>query len=207
MLFLLPENKIKNECVQFTEKKKNMIIDGTFSKIVYATAHFMSSGIFQHCHIVVTPPGLEGRIRMPVRPEDYTQKTYDEIIDKWENDHKAGDNVLPMYPYKTMYKFDPNMEENRDTVVNLCVMEEQLLEYYKRLHNINKTCVYNLKSALLNGNIKIHEEGAQHGNNNTLSTSAFMPLFNEYALKISGIWETRMNVGLTFKFMYIREMA
>lgn len=196
MIFLLPTNQIKPQNIQFTEKKKNMIIDGTFSKIIHTTNFYMSGGIYLYCRIlVITPPGLDVRIRMPT--DHSVRGTYDDIINRWENDSKAGDNVLPMYPYKTMYKFDPNTEDNRETVVNLCIIEEQILEYYKLMHNVDKTCVYNLKSALLNGNIKIHEDGT--GN------SAIPPAFNEYSLKISGVWETKMNVGITFKFMYIRE--
>ncbi len=196
MYFLLPKLKINNREIQFSEKKKNMIIDGEFSKIVYSSPDFILNGLFFYTHIVVSPPGLDARIRLS---QDITVKTFDDILNRWENDYHIGDNVLPMYPYKTMYKFDPGLEDNRETVVNLCMLEEQILEYYKKMRGVQKTNVYNLKSSLLNGNIKIHED-AQHPRNST------MPLFNDYALKISGVWETKMNVGLTFKFMYIREI-
>jgi|LauGreDrversion4_2_1035121.scaffolds.fasta_scaffold21071_3 hypothetical protein len=194
MYFLLPDLRIQNRHVQFTEKKKNMIIDGQFSKIVFASPHFIMNGMFFHCRIMVVPPGLEARIRI-LQP-DHSVKSYDEIVNRWENDHYVGDNVLPMYPYKTTYRFDPNLEDNRETVVHLCVLEEQILEYYKEMHGVQKTAVYNLKSSLLNGTIKIHEES---------DSSEKKTVFNEYVLKISGVWETKMNVGLTFKFMYIRE--
>jgi hypothetical protein len=196
MYFLLTDLRIQNRHVQFAEKKKNMIIDGQFSKIVFASPHFIMNGMFFYCRIVTIPLGLDARIRI-LQP-DHSVKSYDEIVNRWENDHYVGDNVLPMYPYKTTYRFDPNLEDNRETVVHLCVLEEQLLEYYKTMHGVQKTAVYNLKSSLLNGTIKIHEEPE------SVHTEK-KPVFNEYVLKISGVWETKMNVGLTFKFMYIRE--
>ena len=196
MYFLLPDLRIQNRYIQFTEKKKNMIIDGQFSKIVFASPHFIMNGVFFHCRVVTIPLGLDARIRI-LQP-DHSVKSYDEIVNRWENDHHVGDNVLPMYPYKTTYRFDPNLEDNRETVVHLCVLEEQILEYYKEMHGVPKTAIYNLKSSLLNGTIKIHEEPE------SVHTEK-KPIFNEYVLKISGVWETKMYVGLTFKFMYIRE--
>lgn len=199
MYFILPYIPVSNQNIQFGDKKKNMIIDGQFSKIVYAAEHFVSNGIFLHCRVLVKPPGLDGRIRLPDHVhQDVSIKAFVDILNRWDNDYRAGDNVLPMYPYKSVYKFDPNLDDNRETVVQLCVTEEQILECYKNMCGVQKTSVYNLKSALLNGNIKIHDEMD--------AASAYKPpLFNEYILKISGVWETHLNVGLTFKFMYIRD--
>ena len=202
MYFILPHIPVSNQNIQFGDKKKNMIIDGQFSKIVYAAAHFVSNGIFMHCRVLVKPPGLDGRIRLTDHVhQDVSIKAFADILNRWDN--RAIDGIptgIPtMYPYKSVYKFDPNLDDNRETVVQLCVIEEQILEYYKTMCGVQKTSVYNLKSALLNGNIKIHDEMD--------AAIAFKPpLFNEYILKISGVWETHMNVGLTFKFMYIRDL-
>jgi hypothetical protein len=195
MYFILPNIPVSNQNIQFGDKKKNMIIDGQFSKIVYASHYFVSNGIFLHCRILVKPPGLDGRIRLHDHTNpDFSLKAFADILNRWDN--RQGENVLPVYPYKSVYKFDPNLDDNRDTVVQLCIMEEQVLEYYKTMRNIQKTNVYNLKSSLLNGNIKIHDE---------MDMSVYKHP-NEYILKISGVWETNMNVGLTFKFMYIRDL-
>jgi hypothetical protein len=188
---------VENRHIHFTEKKKNMIIDGQFSKIVFASPHFIMNGMFFHCRIVVVPPGLDARIR--IAHSDQGAKSYEELVNRWEKDHHVGDHVLPMYPYKTTYRFDPMLEDNRETVVDLCVLEEQILEYYKWMNGIQKTAVYNLKSSLLNGTIKIHDE------TDSYALTEKKAVLNEYVLKISGVWETKMNVGLTFKFMYIRD--
>lgn len=196
MYLILPNIPVSNQHIQFTDKKKNMIIDGQFSKIVYSATHFVSNGIFLHCRVLVKPPGLDGRIRLPEHMhQDFSLKAFTDILNRWDN--RTGDNIPPLYPYKSVYKFDPNLEDNRETVVMLCMMEEQILEYYKNMWNVQKTNVYNLKSSLLNGNIKIHDE---------MDASAYRHP-NEYILKISGVWETNMNVGLTFKFMYIRDLV
>ena len=80
-----------------------------------------------------------------------------------------------------------NVNENIEIINNLSSVEQQLLNYYTQLNNINKRSVYSLKDNLLSGNIRIYKQ------NNFNNARLF--------LKISGIWETDNEIGITYKFI------
>lgn len=80
-----------------------------------------------------------------------------------------------------------NVNENIEIINNLSSVEQQLLNYYTQLNNINKRSVYSLKDNLLSGNIRIYKQ------NNYNNARLF--------LKISGIWETDNEIGITYKFI------
>lgn len=99
-------------------------------------------------------------------------------------------DVIMRYTYakinnKTMIYINKN--ENLEIIEKISNIEEYLLNYYSKLNQINKRNIYNLKDNLLSGNIRIYK---QNNSNNT-----------RLYLKISGIWETENEVGITYKFI------
>jgi hypothetical protein len=77
---------------------------------------------------------------------------------------------------------------NRDWIYKLSVIEKQILQYYMFFFGItNKTPNYSLKQQIQNGSIKYYKDHMTKG--------------NLYYIKLSGIWETHNEIGITYKMI------
>jgi len=88
--------------------------------------------------------------------------------------------------YYNKYKCIFNVLNHTDLIEDLKLIEEDLLKKYK----INKSPSYKIYEQIKYGFIKIFSEIPDKPN-------------CSFILKISGIWETQHNYGLTYKFIYI----
>ena len=88
--------------------------------------------------------------------------------------------------YYSKYKCNFNILINKDIIDNLKKIEEDILKKYKS----NKIPMYKINEQIKCGYIKIFSE---------VSNKQLCP----FILKISGIWETQNNYGLTYKFITI----
>jgi Zn-dependent M16 (insulinase) family peptidase len=84
------------------------------------------------------------------------------------------------------YKCNFNISNHKDIIDNLKKIEEELLKKY----NTSKIASYKIYEQMKTGYIKIFTDV---GNRSQCS----------FILKISGIWETQYNYGLTYKFLKI----
>jgi len=89
------------------------------------------------------------------------------------------------YYNKYRCNFDCNI--HRETIDQIKKVEEDII---KKLNIKNKTPLYKIYDQMCNGNIKVFSE---HIDN----------IHNLFLLKISGIWETETNYGVTYKFINI----
>jgi hypothetical protein len=88
--------------------------------------------------------------------------------------------------YYNKYKCVFNIYNHKDIIENIRTIEEELLEKYK----INKMPLFKIYEQIRSGYIKIFSD--------------IGPLQKcNFILKISGIWETQNNYGLTYKFIKI----
>ena len=195
------KNFNKNE-ITFLDMKKNNIIDGNFSDIIYDNSNVTINGIFIGFHII---------------PHHII--TY--------NDSSS---------YGLFY-FDINQEYNINIISDLIAIEYSIIEYYKNLYKINKTSIYQLKTQLQSGTIKIykkeHYQPISKSNSldnkyelsklpNTIHhfyTNSYIygkdeikegEIINRkknknYLLKISGIWENKISIGITYKITELYE--
>ena len=95
---------------------------------------------------------------------------------------KLNDIVCEKYYNKYKCSFDIN--NNRYTINRLKEIEENILN---KINIKNKTPQYKIFEQIKNGNIKIFND-------------ADINNYCTFVLKISGIWETSNNYGLTCKF-------
>jgi hypothetical protein len=65
-------------------------------------------------------------------------------------------------------------------------IEHDIIEYYMSYYNIRKKPIYSLKNQLKSGYFK---------------TTNNDKIFNHHILKISGVWETKNDIGLTVKII------
>lgn len=129
--------------VFFQEKKKNIIMDGTFTKLVYSMPNISILGLF-----------------------------FDFTING-----KIINNKL--------YAF--NVNENNNTINELVNIEKKLLKMYTTIYNIDKRVVSILKNNLFQGLLKVFTKREI--------------VKKKYVLKISGIWETSSEIGITYKLL------
>ena len=129
--------------------KNNVIVDGSFTRILYSSDIFTMNGIYLLVPLV------------NLTFEKYYQK------------------------YKCVF----DNHQNINTTNKICDIEYQLLEKVSNIMK-NKKPQYKIQEQLKNSHIKIITETMP-------TTSSNMVLF---LLKISGIWETELNYGVTYKF-------
>ena len=96
-------------------------------------------------------------------------------------------NDISCEKYYTKYKCNFNVASNKDIIDNIKIIEEDLI---KKCELKDKIPLFKINENLKNGNLKIFTD---IGN---LTVCSFI-------LKISGIWETQHNCGLTFKFIKV----
>ena len=98
--------------------------------------------------------------------------------------------------YYAKYRCTFNLKENFSMVYKLYELENDILSSYMSYfdkdmcYKIN----YKLKEQLSNGCIKILNSGQYNNNNNNNNINLI--------LKISGVWDTGHEIGLTYKFLY-----
>jgi hypothetical protein len=94
-------------------------------------------------------------------------------------------NDITCDKYYNKYKCNFNTLHNKDIIDNIKTIEENIL----RKIEIKKIPQLKIYEQLKNGNIKLFNEVNKS--------------FCSFILKISGIWETQFNYGLTYKFIKI----
>jgi hypothetical protein len=95
-------------------------------------------------------------------------------------------NDVVIEKYYNKYKCSFNPMNHKTLIDNIKLIEENLL---KTVNFKNKIPQFKISEQLKNGHIKIFSENIEKINNNL------------FTLKISGIWETDLHYGITYKFI------
>lgn len=98
------------------------------------------------------------------------------------------DTSFDKYYNKYKCNFNMNHSQNKELIEKIKIMEENILNKYSSIHN--KIPHYKIFDHIKNGNIKIFCDSIPKNNSVLI-------------LKISGLWETSNNFGLTYKFIYL----
>ena len=93
--------------------------------------------------------------------------------------------------YYNKYKCIFNTNIHKDLIDEIKLIEENIIQKFKNMYNI-KYHEFKIYEQLKNGFIKIFQEIQPKPTHN-------------FILKISGIWETQTNYGLTYKFIKINK--
>jgi hypothetical protein len=99
---------------------------------------------------------------------------------------------------KTIINFNPYSNINIHIVQEIAKLEYTLIEYYQKMYNKTNVKIFNLLSKqLYSGNIKLYKE---------YRADEQLPIDytnNQFIIKISGLWESTNEIGITFKLMSI----
>lgn len=97
-------------------------------------------------------------------------------------------NDVTLEKYYNKYKCSFQIYSHKEVFEQINKIEENLLKKVSLKHKIPQ---YKITEQLRNGNIKIFSDTLPKENS------------NQYVLKISGIWETDLYYGATYKFLMI----
>jgi hypothetical protein len=142
----------------FLDTKKNMIMDGNFTKLLYSNEWFVMNGLY---------------LLFPIE-HNYSEKNIN----------------------KTQIKFNIYSENNQNVIQEFAKMERKILEYYKQTRCINRKISNLFYKQMASGIMKTSREypNQPHMNENENY---------QYVIKISGVWESRDEIGLTYKLFEV----
>ena len=85
------------------------------------------------------------------------------------------------------------LQSNYNIISKIQELETKLIDCYNIEKNICKKNVFNLYNQLISGKIKIYNNAYNSKNNHIV-------------LKISGLWETTNEIGITYKFILMNNV-
>lgn len=192
MNFIVDCSKIDWNHLFVTEKRKNIVIDGYFSKLIYSDEYCIMNGIFIHV--------------------GFLEYKYEDIEDIASNGTLFPTPLRNSKYYlgfqKEIFYLDNTLAINKKQIEKIIQLEENIMSYYgfflqnTATDDVRKTPNYGLRTQLMSGMIKIHPS-----ENNSEIVNEIMQ-FNKhdsirhFILKISGIWETNQTYGITYKFLF-----
>lgn len=89
--------------------------------------------------------------------------------------------------------FDPKIVQNKAIMDIIHKLETQILDHYQKYSNIDKCSVLTMHKHLSKGKFRIPH---------ACNTNSLNPC--KYMFKISGIWETEEEFGITYKWFEVR---
>ena len=215
----VPTSKVNTQYIYFADKKKNVVVDGNFIKIIYSTESFEMNGLYifaefepiqsDHLHSPSKPPSYENHSIPPLILRSGIVHNWKDIGDDWIQIVGKPPTHSPSKPpsyenhsiptlilrsgivQKHVLHFNPSLKSNN--IDRLCQIEFDTLNRYIEMNPTHKQPVYILKNQLRSGVIKYYSENKNPGEQSAAK--------NPVILKIAGLWETDTNVGITMKFI------
>lgn len=88
--------------------------------------------------------------------------------------------------------FNPSSKHNNNIIKEISIIEDTIINFYKKTNIVDKNKTFLLRNQLFSGNIKVYKD----------SNDVFQNFNNkQFILKISGIWENRFDFGITYKII------
>ena len=97
---------------------------------------------------------------------------------------------------KVILKFNPYHANNSIIVQEFSRLELRILEYYKNLYRCKAKISTFLSKQIYTGGMKLYKDY----NSNDIKKKNV-----QYIIKISGVWETYEEIGLTYKLIEVNE--
>jgi hypothetical protein len=187
----IPVNNINTQNIYFTEKKKNIIVDGEFIKILYSTEVFEMNGLY----ILIEFDSLQ--FCAFSKTSRFTDTT---DMNNWTQSQNRSTQSIP----RRIFTFNTRSKINTELIEILCQIEHDIIERYIASNCPSKIPSYILKPQLLGGTIKYHSE-CKYDDRRQNTNASFDFRNTKTILKISGIWETTTSVGITMKFILLNK--
>ena len=148
-------NDYSKDKVFFLETKRNTIMDGFFTKILYSNEYLTTIGIY----LTIEFQGAS----------------------------------ITLVNNKSILHFE-RKNYNNNLCQKISQLENDILEYYRTLFNCKKNLVTILSDHLNNNCLKLYMK--ENNKSNSMNT----------IIKISGVWETDRDFGITYKFIEVDQL-
>ena len=214
----IPANEINTRNVYFGEKRKNVIVDGNFVKIIYSTDFFEMNGIYIFTEFESMNQGKPYEsIFAEERGLGLHPFAFPNVVEpaneRFATSDKNGEwvkivNKNSIVPPKRNIVFNVSTKSNAGLIERLCRIESEIVDRYISSNCPSKNASYILKTQLLSGIIKYHSENVIIETPSCIaetldSKNGESTVKEKCILKISGIWETATQVGITMKFIIV----
>lgn len=192
---------IQNVC--FLEKRKNIIVDGTFTKITYSDENMCMNGIYLYFPFLTSLENSGGnRYTGSYSPQYDNNKYRSMVYPSYSNSRVVS---------KQNVDIDMNIPNNASFMSAISNLETDILSYFKSITGVNKNINYSLRNQMMTGSFHISSSPpvqSLYMNDVVFSPKAHTTEYHgeteRYVLKISGIWETATAIGITYKFIRAR---
>ena len=160
-----------------------MIIEGYFTKMIYTDNVITLNGLYINCPLSWYSTGTNSRVIIPNEGGWYYENTLDDSSQK----------IVIHFSFT---------EQNIRLVEELSRIEHEIIEHYKDFFKINKTNIYYLKNQLKTGSFRPFFDTFYFTHPIDVSSNLQEDVMTKKRLylKISGVWETETNIGITYKF-------
>ena len=165
MIVTIDLNRFNINNIFLLDTKRNIIMNGNFTKFIYSNDWFVMSGLYLLFPIEVS------------------------------NINKVGN--------KKQMIFHPYQPSNMSIIQDFAKMEYKVLEYYKQTKQCNKKLSNLLSRQLYSGYMKLYKE--YNSASKYLPDSENDTKIKQYVIKVSGIWESNEEIGLTYKLFEVDE--
>jgi len=179
VIYDISQFQIQN--VFLLENKKNMIMDGNFTKIIYSDDLFILYGIFLNVPLLIdgfSTNGLSGN----------------KYFFKFQPNHVANENTMNHMiniEYRILEFYKNIFKVNKKITT---VLRNQLYNGYIKIYK-NMT---NQRDANMTLNSSMYDSKTKH-----MILDNVYPMKKTFLIKISGVWEDSENIGLTYKFEFL----
>jgi hypothetical protein len=176
MNIILDNNDFAIQNIFFLEKMNNVIIDGFFSKIIVSDEFFTMNGLFLDLPVIVNESSMVNQYN------------------------------------KQIINFNSHTQNNLLLITKISEIENSIIHYYKKIYDIKKKSSLVLTTQLFNGYFKIYKENGYFSNHRTdIGNPSSKPggkpditkTNKKYIIKISGLWENKEEVGISYKFIEV----
>ena len=177
VIYDISQFQIQN--VFLLENKKNMIMDGNFTKIIYSDDLFILYGIFLNVPLLIDGFSTNG-----VSGNKY--------FFKFQPNHLANENTINNMiniEYRILEFYKNIFKVNKKITT---VLRNQLYNGYIKIYK-NMTNYRDENMMLMND-----AKNPKH-----MILDNVYPTKKTFLIKISGVWEDSENIGLTYKFEFL----
>jgi hypothetical protein len=163
MNLCVPLTEVLPQNIYFTEKRKNIIIDGVFTKIVYSNACVSLNGLYVYINIYSPEVLHSSPISIPREEQPKKIDIHEHPSDTHKSAHSLGKfvvlNTSPTHANKNnifMNMSSDTINTNTPYLTYLCQLEKDLLEHYRTFYSVSKNMTYTLKTQLTTNTVSFH---------------------------------------------------
>jgi hypothetical protein len=183
MNIIINPTSFNGKCIFFSDRKKNTIINGCFSKIIYSPEYFTMNGIFFIIPFII-------KSYIPISNPSVTENSnfFRSANPSLSFDDKSSiDNLLAQDNKYTVYFYTHDVK-NLQYITLLSKIENTIINTYKEINGLKKRSNLVLTNQLYKGFFKIYKEKRFRSTTNPSHSSAYIEDFvSEKTLDTEGV--------------------